>query len=159
MPHIHEKIDFCVEVFIVHKDKVLLRMHDKLNIWMSIGGHIELDEDPVQAAYREVKEEVGMDIHIAGVAEGITDKEEKNRGYTYLIPPRYLGKHPVSDTHTHIPFVYFATSDSDVVADSVLDHEKGVETRWFGREDLESADLVPNVYFYATKALEELGGK
>lgn len=156
MPHIHEKIDFCVEVFIVHKDKVLLRMHDKLNIWMSIGGHIELDEDPVQAAYREVKEEVGMDIHIAGVAEGITDQEEKNRGYTYLIPPRYLGKHPVSDTHTHIPFVYFATSDSDVVADSVLDHEKGVETKWFSREDLESADLVPNVYFYATKALEEL---
>lgn len=157
MPHIHEKIDFCVEVFIVHKGKVLLRMHDKLKIWMSIGGHIELDEDPVQAAYREVKEEVGLDIYIAGVAEGIIDQEEKNRGYTYLIPPRYLGKHPVSDTHTHIPFVYFATSDSDVVADSVLDHEKGVETRWFSKEDLEKVELVPNVYFYATKALEELG--
>lgn len=157
MPHIHEKIDFCVEVFIVHKNKVLLRMHDKLNIWMSIGGHIELDEDPIQAAHREVKEEVGLDIHIAGVAEGITDQEEKNRGYTYLIPPRYLGKHPVSDTHMHIPFVYFATTDSDVVADSVLDHEKGMETKWFSREDLETADLIPNVYFYATKALEELG--
>ncbi|MFK5282779.1 NUDIX domain-containing protein, partial [Lacticaseibacillus paracasei] len=62
MAHIHEKIDFTVEVFIVHKDKVLLRMHDKFKFWLSIGGHIELDEDPIQAAYREVKEEVGLDV-------------------------------------------------------------------------------------------------
>ena len=62
-------------------------------------------------------------------------------------------------TNEHIVSVYFATSDNDVVADSVLDHEKGVETKWFSREDLETADLVPNVYFYATKALEELGNK
>ena len=64
MPHIHEKIDFTVEVFIVHKDKVLLRMHDKYHLWLSVGGHIELDEDPVQGIIREVKEEVGLDIKI-----------------------------------------------------------------------------------------------
>lgn len=46
MPHIHEKIDFTVEVFIVHENKVLFRMHDKFKKWMSAGGHIELDEDP-----------------------------------------------------------------------------------------------------------------
>ncbi len=62
MPHIHEKIDFCVEVFIVHKNKVLLRVHDKFKFWLSIGGHIELDEDPIEAAYREVKEEVGFTL-------------------------------------------------------------------------------------------------
>ncbi len=62
MPHIHEKIDFTVEVFIVYDNKVLLRKHDKYKKWLSIGGHIELDEDPNQAAIREVKEEVGLDI-------------------------------------------------------------------------------------------------
>jgi len=62
MPHIHDKIDFTVEVFIVHKNKVLLRMHDKFHIWCSIGGHIELDEDPIEAAYRKVKEGVGPDV-------------------------------------------------------------------------------------------------
>ena len=46
MPHIHEKIDFTVEVFIVHKDTVLLRMHDKVKKWLGPGGHIELHEDP-----------------------------------------------------------------------------------------------------------------
>lgn len=44
MAHIHEKIDFVADVFIVYKDKVFLRMHDKLHVWLSVGGHIELDE-------------------------------------------------------------------------------------------------------------------
>lgn len=157
MAHIHEKIDFCSEVFIVYKDKVLLRMHDKFKFWLSIGGHIELDEDPVEAAIREVKEEVGLDVQIAGDAHGPTDNEEKNRGYKYLIPPRYLGRHPVGENHEHIAFVYFAKTNTDIVSESVLDHEKGVETKWFSKEDLENTELVPNVKFYATKALEALG--
>ena len=61
-PHIHEKVDLTAEVFVVYRDKVLLRMHDKYHFWMSVGGHIEIDEDPNQAAVREVKEEVGLDV-------------------------------------------------------------------------------------------------
>ncbi len=156
MPHIHEKIDFCVEVFIVHKNKVLLRVHDKFKFWLSIGGHIELDEDPVQAAYREVKEEVGLDIKIIGHSTGPESGGEGNRKYTYLIPPRYMGRHPVGDTHEHIALVYFATSDTDVIAEPASEHEKA-ETRWFSMEDLESADLVPNIKYYAVEALKELG--
>jgi 8-oxo-dGTP pyrophosphatase MutT (NUDIX family) len=157
MAHIHEKIDFTVEVFIVHKNKVLLRMHEKYNFWLSIGGHIELDEDPIEAAIREVKEEVGLDVQISGVAHGIDEEKPENRGYKYLIPPRYLGRHPVNDTHEHITFVYFATTDTDVINDSVLDHEKGAETKWMTMEELNQIDLVPNVRFYATEALKELG--
>ncbi len=156
MSHIHEKIDFCVEVFIVRKNKVLLRIHDKLDIWLSVGGHIELSEDPNEAAIREVKEEVGLDITIVGDAQGIAESQPENRGYRYLIPPRYMGRHPVSATHEHIALVYFATAKSDVVSDSILDHEKGAETRWVSQEELDAMDLVPNVRFYAKKALEEL---
>jgi 8-oxo-dGTP pyrophosphatase MutT (NUDIX family) len=156
MPHIHEKIDFRVEVFIVHKNKVLLRMHDKLNIWLSVGGHIELNEDPVQAAIREVKEEVGLDIKIIGDAHGPQNGEVENRGYTYLIPPRYLGRHPVGENHEHIAFVYFATSDTDVIASSINEHER-THIRWVSREELDQMELVPNVRFYAEEALKELG--
>ena len=156
MPHIHEKIDFTVEVFIVYKDKVLLRVHDKHHIWLSVGGHIELDEDPVQAAIREVREEVGLEIKIVGTADGVGVDDTANRGYTYLIPPRYLAKHPVSDTHTHVLFVYFATTDIDVIKESASEHERS-ETRWVNLQELATMDLVPNVRFYAIKALEELG--
>ncbi|HEV7424525.1 MAG TPA: NUDIX domain-containing protein [Candidatus Paceibacterota bacterium] len=153
MPHIHEKVDFTVEVFIVHGNKVLLRMHDKHHIWLSVGGHIELDENPVQAAIREVKEEVGLDIKIIGSYKPPLDDEPD---YTHLIPPKYLGCHLVNDTHIHIVFVYFATSSSDVIVDSVMEHER-METRWVTKEELSIMNLRPNVLFNATEALKELG--
>jgi hypothetical protein len=53
MSHLHEKIDFTVEVFVVSGDAVLLRKHDKYKIWLGVGGHIELDEEPTQAAVRD----------------------------------------------------------------------------------------------------------
>src|SRR3989338_11560156 len=100
MPHIHEKIDFTAEAFIVYKNKVLLRMHDKLKVWMSIGGHIEIDEDPVEAVIREAKEEVGLDIKIAG--EIIPQNANEIYKYREIIAPRHLGRHNVTDTHEHI---------------------------------------------------------
>ncbi|KKS05005.1 MAG: NUDIX hydrolase [Candidatus Nomurabacteria bacterium GW2011_GWC2_41_8] len=155
MPHIHEKIDYCVEVFIVYKNKVLLRMHDKYKIWLSVGGHIELHEDPVETALREVKEEVGLEVKIIGDAHGPLNGKPENRGYTYLIPPRYLGRHPVNENHEHIAFVYFATSTTDVLSDSVSEHERS-HTRWVNMEELGKMELIPNVRFYATEALKEL---
>ena len=59
MAHIHEKIDFTVAIFVVHDEKILLIHHRQLDKWLPLGGHIELDEDPEQAALREAKEESG----------------------------------------------------------------------------------------------------
>lgn len=155
MPHIHEKIDFTVEVFIVYKDKVLLRMHDKYGIWCSVGGHIELDEDPIQAAYREVKEEVGLDVILVGKDIPVL---ENDPNFTILMPPQYFGRHRVSDTHEHLVSVYFARATTDQVSDSESEHERS-ETRWVTMEELDTMDLVPNIKFYAQEALKELGTK
>ena len=154
MPHIHEKIDFTVEVFIVHNNKVLLRMHDKYGIWCSVGGHIELDEDPVQAAIREVKEEVGLDVVLVGPDIPVFD----DKNFSVLLPPRYFGRHRVNDTHEHIVSVYFATTVTDEVIDSVSEHERS-EVRWVSKEELATMDLVPNIRFYAEQALKELKDK
>lgn len=152
MAHIHEKVDFTVEVFIVHKNKVLLRMHDKFKIWLSVGGHIELDEDPEQAAIREVKEETGLDIELIG------DKPEYgDPDYIAVTTPRFIGKHFVTDIHQHVTLVYFAKAFSFDTQESILDHEKGAEMRWLTKEDLVTMDLKNNIRFYAMKALEELG--
>ena len=66
MPHLHEKIDFTVAIFVVADDQVLLIHHRKLDKWLPLGGHIELDEDPEQAAVREAKEESGLDVELLG---------------------------------------------------------------------------------------------
>ncbi len=152
MPHIHEKIDFCVEVFIVHRDKVLLRMHDKHHIWLSVGRHIELDEDPIQAAVREVKEEVGLNVKIFGQ---VSDTK-KEADYQPLPAPAFLGCHEVNSTHKHVVLVYFATASSNKISEAVMKHER-TDIIWATKKDLLKMDLRPNVRFYAEQALRVLG--
>src|ERR1700753_3574083 len=102
MPHIHEKIDWTVDVFIVNGDAVLLRKHDKYKKWLVPGGHIELDEEPTAAALPEVREEVGLDVELVGEVPKITEGGE----YKELLAPRFMNIHPVSDTHQHLSVVY-----------------------------------------------------
>lgn len=149
MPHIHEKIDFTTSALIVHKNKVLLRRHDKYKIWLSVGGHIELDEDPNQAVIREVKEEVGLTITLIG--ESVKFKDEMN-----LIPPRFLNRHRINETHEHIDMVYFATIDDDTIVQGK--GEKSDEIRWFTKEELmdPKLDTKESMRYYALKALEEV---
>jgi len=154
MAHIHEKIDFTASVFIVHGDKVLLHMHKKLGMWLQVGGHIELDEDPNQAAIREAREEAGLDIQL-GAAGG--DALNTVFSARELVVPRFLNRHffDTSHTHEHIDFVYFAKSES---ADAHSE-EGGGAVRWFDREELldTELDLLPDVRKYALLALQELG--
>jgi len=153
MAHIHEKIDFTVDVFIVHKNKVLLRMHDKYKLWLAPGGHIELNEDPNEAAIREVKEEVGLDITLRGGTRGPVKEDERIK---ILIPPLLMNRHPTSPTHEHISLVYLATTADDTVqVDESMD-DASHEWRWFTREELDATDMPTNIREYAKYALEKL---
>ena len=152
MPHIHGKIDFTASAFIVHDGKVLLRRHDKYKIWLSVGGHIELDEDPNQAVIREVREEVGLEVKLFG--EPLVFKNSP--GEKDLIPPRFLNRHHTSPGHEHVDFVYFATADTDVVVQGETEISLGIH--WFTRKELEDPvlDMKESTRYYALKALEEV---
>ncbi len=149
MPHIHEKIDFTTEVLIVHKDKVLLRVHDKYNKWLGVGGHIELDEDPTETAIREVKEEVGLDITLYSPAELAVDGE-----FRELVAPAFLNRHRINETHEHVSFIYFAYSETDVI-DPTLLKEALPEIRWFKADELSDPkfDIAETMQKYAREAL------
>jgi 8-oxo-dGTP pyrophosphatase MutT (NUDIX family) len=132
MPHIHTasgQVDHTVEVFIVYKDKVLLRKHDKYKIWLSVGGHIELDEDPNQAALREVREEVGLNINLY-TPNKIPDYGEED--YRELIPPFFLNRHRISPTHEHVTYTYLASSSSN----KVIPENSQDEWHWFSKSEL-----------------------
>ena len=151
MPHIHDKIDFTVEVFVVHGNKVLLRKHDKYKFWLSVGGHIELDEDPNEAAMREVKEEVGLDVVLYDNSEHLpkTDKWKE------LISPVMMNRHRINESHEHVTFVYFAKSKTDKLI--LQESEKG-ECKWFTKKELsdKSFGIKDEVSFYASMALDKL---
>ena len=55
---------FTATGIVLHQDTVLLIEHVKLGWWMPPGGHIDPNEDPVQAILREVLEETGLDCAI-----------------------------------------------------------------------------------------------
>lgn len=153
MPHIHEKIDFTAEVFIVYQDKVLLRIHDKYKKWLSVGGHVELDEDPNQAAVREVEEEVGLEVRLY---HHPSHQAVEQQGYKELIPPEFMNIHRINDTHQHISLVYFATSDTDQLI--LSEDERSDGCRWFTKEELDQPQygIDETIKKYAKTALEKL---
>ena len=46
--------------FIVYREKILLHYHPKVREWLPPGGHIEKNEDPLEAIVREINEETGL---------------------------------------------------------------------------------------------------
>lgn len=149
MPHIHEQFDWVVTIFIVRDGKVLMIKHKKLGKWLPIGGHVELDEDPEQALYREVKEECGLEIELIGSA-----KPNVNGTLFKSMPaPVFLDVHNITDNHKHISLTYFARAKP---GDAKLAEKEHDEIRWFAREDIKNPEfgLTPGICFYAESALK-----
>ena len=150
MAHIHEKIDFTVAIFVVHQSKVLLIHHRKLEKWLPLGGHIELDEDPEQAALREAKEESGFEVELLGERPPPTGP-----GTRALIAPRFLDIHRISETHEHIGMIYWARPKNGSLTLAAAEHH---DIRWCLAEDLEKLQppMSEAVKWYCKRALAEV---
>jgi len=151
MPHIHEKIDFTVAIFVVHEGRILLIHHRKLNAWLPLGGHIELEEDPEQAALREAKEESGLEVELLGERPPTTGP-----GTRALIAPRFLDIHRISETHEHIGMIYWARPKSST--DVQCATEEHHDIRWCSAEELDTLQprMSEAVKWYCRKAIEEI---
>ena len=152
MAHLHEKIDFTVAIFVVHDGQVLLIHHRKLDQWLPLGGHIELDEDPEQAALREAREESGLEVELLGERPPTTET-----GTRALIAPRFLDIHRISDTHEHIGMIYWARPRSSAATLAVEEHH---DIRWCSVAELDKLQPAMSyaVKWYCRKALEEVSG-
>jgi 8-oxo-dGTP pyrophosphatase MutT (NUDIX family) len=150
MPHIHELIDFTVAIFVVQDRKVLLIHHRRLNKWLPLGGHIELDEDPEIAALREAREESGFEVQLLGERPPTTEP-----GTRALIAPRFLDIHKITETHQHIGMIYWARPKSGAMALAPEEHH---DIGWFTSEQLDELNpLMSNaVKWYCRKAIEEI---
>lgn len=148
MPHIHEAYDYTITVFIVNDDgKALLVHHPRYDKWIPIGGHIELDEDPEEALFREIKEETGLEVEVFSQRPKVTSPETK-----YLLTPCYIDVHEANPPHKHISFTYFAKAKSNTFTMS----DEHTEMRWFTPDELTDPQykLTPAVIFGTTEALK-----
>lgn len=166
MAHIHEKIDFTVAIFVVHNEKILLIHHRKLDKWLPLGGHIELDEDPEQAALREAKEESGLDVELLGERPPTTSP-----GTRALIAPRFLDIHRINDTHEHVGMIYwarlkkvarasrpFVSEAHGQDARAILAAAEHHDIRWSSAEELDKLEppMTDAVKWYCRAALREI---
>jgi len=150
MAHIHEKIDFTVAIFVVKESKVLLVHHRKLDKWLPLGGHIELDEDPEMAALREAREESGLEVELLGERPPTTEP-----GTRALIAPRFLDIHRITETHEHIGMIYWARPKNGTLALAATEHH---DLRWCSTGELETLRPAMSnaVRWYCCKAIEEV---
>jgi 8-oxo-dGTP pyrophosphatase MutT (NUDIX family) len=168
MSHLHEKIDFTVAIFVVHDEKILLIHHRQLDKWLPLGGHIELDEDPEQAALREAKEESGLEVELLGERPPTTGP-----GTRPLIAPRFLDIHRINDMHEHIGMMYWArprvgprgraaSDDQQVVPTTpALATAEHNDIRWCSAEELDKLQppMLGAVKWYCRAAIREISSQ
>ncbi|WP_338852555.1 NUDIX hydrolase [Clostridium perfringens] len=146
---------FTVSVFIVCKDKVLLNLHKKAKKMLPLGGHIEVNELPEEACIREVKEEAGLNINLYNPIDITLKKSCDLSGEKLLINPIHTILGDVSPNHSHIDFVYYATTSSFETSPEIGESKT---LKWYKKEDLKNAhNIQENILTMATEALELLG--
>jgi 8-oxo-dGTP pyrophosphatase MutT (NUDIX family) len=140
---------FTVTTTIVYKNKVLLHYHKSLKKWIPIGGHIDRDELPEDAAIREAREEAGIDIVLFDSDLKLGIKESRQ-----LIKPAHLVLHNINGYHQHIDFTFYATADTFDLNPSFGETN---ELKWFTKEEIENMDMIDNAKLCALEALKILG--
>jgi len=93
---------FTVTGFLVDGDRTALHWHRKNQMWLPAGGHVEPDEDPVQAVVREVLEETGIEAAVVSphVAYAFTTPQQ-------LPPPVAILVEDIAEgPHQHIDLIY-----------------------------------------------------
>jgi len=132
---------FSVAIFVRREGRVLLIHHRGLGLWLPVGGEINADETPLDAARRELYEETNLKAtfpHRPGALEGE--------------PPGLIGyeEHPAGEKGLHMNFAFVADVMTSV---DVLPNIEFDEWRWVSSDDLELLPTTPTVRNFALRAL------
>jgi 8-oxo-dGTP pyrophosphatase MutT (NUDIX family) len=146
---------FTVTGFVVEDDRTLLHWHPTLAIWLPPGGHIDPNEDPVEAVVREVREETGMLTEVVW-----SDPPYAFRNVRQLPRPLWVIVADVPDgPHQHIDFCY-AVREVRGSERSATDYEHGFI--WVSEEELRRGDPLPvpargNAHVHVPDDVSEIG--
>ncbi|MBI2765010.1 MAG: NUDIX domain-containing protein [Chloroflexi bacterium] len=130
---------YTATAYVVSRDRTLLLWHGKLGMWLPPGGHCEPNEDPVQAAEREVLEESGLCVAVIPPAGMLAC-----RGPAILPPPVVILVEDIvradQPFHQHIDCVYFTRAIEPIDFEAPIPH--GIH-RWVTAGELGAAFSLP----------------
>ena len=145
---------FTVSGFVSYRGRTALHLHPRLGIWLPPGGHIEADEDPVQAVLREVMEECGLAVEILPAGPRFLAEPPAQ-----LVAPLKIGVYDIpkdgvlAEPHQHIDFIYFTRP---LIADPELPDD-GHDWTWFDATALASPDIPGDVRELGLAAIAAAG--
>ena len=108
--------------------------------WLPPGGHVDLNEDPVQTTLREIKEETGFDVEIVP-----TQKPLRVSNLDQIYAPHSIMIEDVVDSkhgeHQHIDHIYFTRLIGDIsspTGELSRQGDKSSSWLWVSSTDLQS---------------------
>lgn len=127
--------------WLLNKDrsKALLMHHNKLDMWVQLGGHCDGNPDVLEVATKEAQEESGIE-NIIPISDKIFDID------IHLVPDY---KNVKSHYHYDIRFLLQVNNNKDFVQNS-----ESKELRWIGKNLLELPTEEPTIIRLFNKWLE-----
>jgi 8-oxo-dGTP pyrophosphatase MutT (NUDIX family) len=122
--------------------KVLLIHHKKHGTWLQPGGHVEPEENPVECALREAREETGIDL------SPWLKRGPKIDTYAYLLPlPDYTAEylippHKDEPEHFHVDWLYMVLVPEEL--ELALEARSSHEIGWFTLEQAMELPMFEN---------------
>lgn len=109
---------FTASVLVENRGEFLLLYHRKLDMWLYPGGHVEPDEEPQDAASRELAEEAGITVPLrcCAPARHVPVGQEGSSSAELPMPLSILCEQiPDKDGghHWHIDMIYLGRADDD----------------------------------------------
>jgi 8-oxo-dGTP pyrophosphatase MutT (NUDIX family) len=149
---------FVATVYVVNDGAVVLHEHEKLDMWLPPGGHIDRDELPHEAATRETREEIGLDVELVA-PRGDLDSSTA----TSIPKPQHFLLEDINVCdgevgHQHVDFIYYGSAPTREI-DPAPGEAPADAWEWFTETELEEngklfADDVQEAGKRAIEAVE-----
>ena len=130
---------FTVSGFVCNSSATLLHWHQKLQLWLPPGGHIDPDEDMVQAVLREALEETGYACEIVPHEPSLAFSNIPQLPSPLKIIVADVGATATQPAHQHIDMSY-ALRPIPGVEHVDPEHDHGFE--WITADHLRRAEPI-----------------
>ncbi|WP_085066461.1 NUDIX hydrolase [Catenuloplanes japonicus] len=122
--------------------RIGLIRHPRFHRWMLPGGHVEPDENPAEAALREVREESGVEASLLLPFTGVVPDypaEALVPVPLWIVEQQAPSESRLPSPHIHVDHLYLALASS---ASPTTDPE--LPFRWYAPQELPTLDMFPD---------------